>query len=301
MARRRIPKEIGENETDEVAAEVQNEVKGPTIPTNFRVSKVTADKFRSVAFENFVNQDSALNAMLELYSKAQLKRKYPAYAGEIENFQKYLDILHAMYTALLMNYSVVDESAKATVQNQLQEKDEKIKNLETEIKNTKSSLQELGSVTRKADKAEADVKKLDKEKSELQTDIYNLKRDYGNALSDKETINQGLHAEIEALNQRLEEYSQLPEKIKELETKLFQMDQKLKEQEYAYKIDDLQKKARINEEIMELRNNHSKEIEGLRESYDKREDSIRAQYDKRIDIILRSGRTLEESGNIGKK
>lgn len=297
MARQIGPENIGETKAaSDPVVEVQTEIKSATMPTNFRVSKETAAQFRNLA-GGFANQEAALATLMEVYKKAELKKSMPAYAGEIENFQKYLNILDSMYVAVLKQFTVADESARASVQKELQGKQEEIRKLNEKIEGTKQSLQELNDVKTRAEVAEGNVEKLEGEKIEL-TNSFNAQKGQLTQLIDmKNEINKGLAKEVEELNTKLEAYSKLPEKLEGLEKELSEKKDELRETEYEHKVRDLEKQAEFNEKLMDLQQKHAGELEELRSAFRKREDEIRVNYDKRVDAILKNGHTQEESGD----
>lgn len=258
------------------------------VPTNFRVSKATADKFRKIAAD-FSNQDAALNAMLGAYQKVEVQKSVPAaYAREIESFQSYLEILLTKYMALMMDYTNVDEKARISVHNLLESKDNAILGLEEDIRRMQSSLKELDEVMKRADDAEVCVKALEAEKVKLTNDIERQRIQYSNIINDKETINQGLRDQIEGLrdqietlNHQMEDYVGLPKQLQEKE-------QELKETEYKHQLKIVDMERKTNADMAAMRAAHADEMEALRQKYDSREEKIRLQYDDRINAILKN-------------
>lgn len=291
MPRKPTNKELEEQE-DVVRNDIE-ETDAVKLPTNFRVTKATAEKFRKVATE-FSNQDAALNAMLSSYHKIELQRSIPAYASEIETFQTYLDILSSKYVGVLTDYANVDEKARASMQNLLQSKDNTIVELEGRIQGMDASVKELNNVIKRANDAEQRVAVLEREKTELLKDIDSQRKQYTGIISDKEIINQGLRDQIEALNHTLDGYAALPGHIEDLKSQLTAKEEELKNNVYQHQLSEVEAERNKNAEMAALRKKHEEEIELLRQKYDGREEKIRSQYDERINALLVRGNTQEK-------
>lgn len=263
------------------------------IPTNFRITKMTAEKFRKVAAE-FSNQDYALNAMLAAYERLELKKNLPAYAKEIEAFQQYTDLLVAKFINVLSNYNSIEERARGEVGKLLETKDANIKDLENVIGEMRGSVKERDEAVSRALAAEHQVVKLENENKMLTAEKEKQRQMYDSSVNDKEKINQTLRDQIDALEKQIQNFSELSEQLQSLREELENKKQELKDQSYQHQLSDVEKEKILNSEMEELRREHREALEALRNKYDEREQRLQEHYEKRIDSILQSGNAKEE-------
>lgn len=268
-----------------------------TVPTNFRVTKATADKFRKFASE-FPNQDYALSAMVEAYERTELQKSLPAYEKDIETFQRYANMLVSKYVGVLADYSVVEEKAKAGVHTLLENKDATISELASELSAMRASVKERDEAVKRAEAAERRMKQLEKEKSELVVEGELQRKQYSASVNDKEIINQGLRDQITALEEKLQGYLGVPGQLQALNEELAAKEQERRELEYTHQLSDVEKEKQSNAALEYQRQKHIEEMDALRQKYDSREEEIRLQYEKRIDVIL-NGMRQERNGDVG--
>lgn len=291
MARKALPKELGETGAMDLGG--QEEQEALKIPTNFRIAKITADKFRKVASE-FTNQDSALNAMLSAYEHTELKKKLPVYAKDIEVFQQYADILIEKYVSILADYDSVEERAKREVGKLLESKDATINELQNVIGEMRGAVKERDDAVMRAKVSEQQIEKLEGEIKTLSDEKNRQRQLYDSSISDKEKINKSLREQITALQSQLQEFAELPDQLKAAQEELEAKEEELRNQSYQHQLSDVEKEKIMNTEMEKLRREHREALEALRNKYDERERGLQERYEKRIDSILQAGNAKEE-------
>ena len=115
---------------------------GEKKPATLRIDLETVEKFRELC-RGFVNQDVALNAIMNVYEREALAVSRPQYTEDMRQFEQYQQCLSAKFTDIIKALGTADERARIEVQKLLDSKDNVIQDLQKRVEDAVRSREAL--------------------------------------------------------------------------------------------------------------------------------------------------------------
>lgn len=221
-------------------------------PKTFRIDEETANKIRKISETIGGNQQEAFVKLIETYELQSSKSALPDQRTNIEQFEKYINILTHMYMVSLENNQNVTETVRTEFDALLNSKDVTIQGLQEQLSAAKKSTEDS---IKKAEDSEREIAELKdsfvSKESDYVTQIANLQ----SMLADKDNLNKAL------TNSCAEE----KQKNSSLQEKINSIDQENKELSNV-KAELLRLKAEYDQ-LLKNRENLEKELQENKASY----------------------------------
>ncbi len=202
-------------------------------PKSFRINDETAEKFKEISASIGGNQQEALAKLIETYEFQQGKAVITEKKTEIEQFEKYVNILTRKFMDSLEDNQNITETVRTQFEAQLKSKDEVIQDLQGQLKKAKEQKEEA---TRKAKASEEEMERLNQ---------YNIEQE------------KTFHVKLDGLNDTLKEKEDIIKECKSLNSILTGSHNRLEEQVKQMK-EDCTKKEELETELENLQKEHNK-------------------------------------------
>ena len=155
-------------------------------PKSFRINDETAEKFKEISASIGGNQQEALAKLIETYEFQQGKTVLTEKKSEIEEFEKYVNILTRKFMNILEDNQNVTATVRTEFEAQLKSKDETIKDLQERLKEAKERKEEA---TRKANRMTEEVERLNQCNIEQEKEFLAKLDGLQDVLKEKENLN----------------------------------------------------------------------------------------------------------------
>lgn len=225
-------------------------------PKSFRIDEETAAKFKEISESIGGNQQEALAKLIETYEFQSGKAVLTEKKADIEQFEKYANILIRMFMASLEDNQNLSQTIRTEYDALLKSKDATIQELQKQLENARLSVKEMGQQAKEAVNENEILKKT----------IDGLNKEYQKShdameqmLSDKDKLNHALTESYTSLQERYDKISAAAEQFSSIKESLDQTERELKETR--------EQRDRFEKDYQEERLLHKIEMDDLKEKH----------------------------------
>lgn len=225
-------------------------------PKSFRIDEETAAKFKEISESIGGNQQEALAKLIETYEFQSGKAVLTEKKADIEQFEKYANILIRMFMASLEDNQNLSQTIRTEYDALLKSKDTIIQELQKQLENARLSVKEMGQQAKEAVNENEILKKT----------IDGLNKEYQKShdameqmLSDKDKLNHALTESYTSLQERYDKISAAAEQFSSIKESLDQTERELKETR--------EQRDRFEKDYQEERLLHKIEMDDLKEKH----------------------------------
>ncbi len=203
--------------------------------TNFRIDQRTADLFRKFCDENDFSQAQGFDHLMQVLEMDQAKAIVPGRKTEIEEFEKAIKSINALYLQNIELCEDAEDRAREQFSGQLKSKDQLIADLQTRLekaeeeKKTAQENQNAAEKSRKMAESRAETAEREREAAEK-------------TAADKEQINGILSEKLAGQEKALAERDDLSVSLDECRRRTVDLESRLKDSERMIKFSEEQLK-----------------------------------------------------------
>lgn len=221
-------------------------------PKSFRIDDETAEKFKEISNSIGSNQQETLAKLIEAYEFQAGKAVLTEKKADIEQFEKYVNVLTRMFMGSLEDNQNITDTVKTEFEALLKSKDTTIQDLQTKVAEFK---QQKESSTARANALDDENVRLNDVINTLKEEFNTKANDYEEMLKDKNDLNKALMTTCNDLKAKLDAYEKDYSEVETLRKNI---------SDITTENDSLKKSNEANEKALtDLKADYDKKIEEL--------------------------------------
>lgn len=249
-------------------------------PKSFRIDDETMDKFKEISGNTGSNQQETMQLLINAYYMQTQKAGLIEHKASIEEFERYVTSIIAMYTQSLQANHDMKESVMQEFDALLKSKDTTIQDLQSQLTTAKQLKED---VTLKARTHADENARLNSVIDSLNNEYNSKMDDMQSMLSDKDNLNKALTDSCNDLKSKIESMREAAEQLAVLRGELDQLKQdheKVIREQSDLKKQMQQEQALHEQTVSDLKQHEADALERLKEQLQLAQDKAILQIEK---------------------